>query len=136
MRGCCAINSYLHSIYNGETTNLSVRVFRTLAASDVKSISIYKQCEFLDSILHSEFTEEFLKNPNLSLRDLKKRIMYADFSRSLEVAFNHASQYYVAEIAKSNAWLKFWDKSLDYGVDGTRASLAILRILCATAFFG
>ena len=78
----------------------------------MKSISVYKQCEFLDSVLHSEFTEEFFKNPGLSLRDLKKHIMYANISRSLKVAINHASKY-VADIAKSNTWLKFWDKSLD-----------------------
>ena len=68
----------MHSIYNGETTNPSVGVFKTLATSDVKSISIIKQCKLLDSVL--EFTEEFLKNSVLSLRNPKERIMHADFS--------------------------------------------------------
>lgn len=43
-------------------------------------------------------------------------------------------QSYVAEVANSNAWLKFWDNALEYGVEGTRASLTLLRALCATAF--
>lgn len=66
---------------------------------------------------------------------MKHRILDADFSRSLEAARDHVSQCYVAEVANSNAWVKFRDiNALDYGVDGTRASLVILRILCATIF--
>ena len=134
MYDCSAKSSFLHSICNGEPTSLSAQVFRSLAASDVSSTSIIKQCKFLDSVLCSEFSKEFLKNPEVSIRDLKNCILEADFSRSLIAANDHASQSYVAEVANSNAWLRFWDNALDHGVEGTRASLTLLRTLCATLF--
>ena len=30
--------------------------------------------------------------------------------------------------------MKFWDVALDYGYDGTKASMAILKLLCLTLF--
>ena len=63
--------SFLHSVYNGDSDSLNNHVFRSLAASDVTSMSIVKQCQFLDQVLGTEFTCEMLCNPQLSIVDLR-----------------------------------------------------------------
>ena len=54
--------SFLCCVQNGEPYSLSTQVFRTLAATDVYSISVIKQCKFLDEVLGTNFTEELLSN--------------------------------------------------------------------------
>ena len=44
---------------------------------------------------------------------------------------NYPSQHYVAELGSRNAWMKFWDSAMNFGVD---TSLAILKTLCQTLF--
>ena len=114
-----------------ESSPISTQVFRTLAASNVMSISIVKQCQFLDQVLGTEFTMEFLDNTQLSLKNLKNRILKADHLKTLKAA---EGQRYAVAVANNNAWLKLWDTALDYGSDGTRTSLAILKLMCSTVF--
>ena len=59
-RVLCNKLSFLLRVCNGETTSLGTQVFRNIAASDVTSMTIIKQCYFLDSILETEFTNEVL----------------------------------------------------------------------------
>ena len=99
--------------------------------SDVTSMSIVKQCHFLDSFLEIQFTNEVLNNPELSLRDLKKRILEADLIKIVEKSENHLSLSYILHIAKENRWLKFWDVALEYG---SISSMAIQKSLCLTVF--
>ena len=133
-RVLCNKLSFLLRVCNGESTSLSTQVFRSIAVSDVTSMSIVKQCHFLDSILDTQFTKEVLNNPELSLRDLKKRILEADRLRIVEKSENHPSLSYILHIAKKNQWLKFWDVALEYGYDGSKSSMAILKSLCLTVF--
>ena len=63
----CNKLSFLYCVKNGESSSLSTQVFRTLAATDVHSISVIKQCKFLDEVLGTNFTEELMSNPHLSL---------------------------------------------------------------------
>ena len=60
------------------SARLSTQVYRFIAVSDMTSMSIVKQCHFLDSILDTQFTNEVLNNPVLSSRDLQKQIIEAD----------------------------------------------------------
>ena len=101
---------------------------------DVHSISVNKQCKFLDEVLGTNFTEELLSNPHLSLKDLKRRIISADYLKNLKAAEDHPSQKYVAQIEEMNVWLKLWDMALDHGTEGTKAVLAILKALCRSVF--
>ena len=133
-RVLCNKLSFLLRVCNGESTSLSTQVLRSIAVSDVTSMSIVKQCHFLDSILDTQFTNEVLNNPELSLRDLKKRILEADRLRIVENSENHPSLSYILHIAKKNQWLKFWDVALEYGYDGSKSSMAILKSLCLTVF--
>ena len=131
----CNKLSFLFRVCNGGSTSLSTQVFRTIAVSDVTSLSIVKQCHFLDSILGTKFTNEVLSvNSEVSLRDLKKRILEADRLRTIEKSDGHPSLFYVLRIAKENNWMKFWDVALEHGYDGTKASLSILKLLCLTVF--
>ena len=93
---------------------------------------LVKQCRFLESTLGAEFTNEVLTQPDLSLRSLKERIVKADRSKTVENAEVHQSLKYVLKVAKENAWMKYWDTTLEHGTDGTRSSLAILKLLSLT----
>ena len=68
----CSKLSFLHRIYHVQNTSLSSQVFNSIAASDVMSMSLVKQCKFLEAKLGTEFTNEVLSQSELSLRDLKK----------------------------------------------------------------
>lgn len=91
-------------------------------------MNIVKQCYFLDSILGSHFTDEVLKNSNLSLRDLRKHIIEADRKRVEEKSKDLLSLLYVLHVAEKNLWLKFWDVALEYGQDGSIISSMALLI--------
>ena len=58
------------------------------------------------------FTNEVLSQSELSLRDLKERILKADRIKSLDASENHPSLKFALRIAKENAWMKFWDAAL------------------------
>ena len=130
----CNKLSFLSCMCNGESTSLSTQVFRSIAASDVTSMNIVKQCHFLDSIMESEFTDEVLNNPNLCLRDLKKRIIHADRILIEVESKVHPSLLYILCVAKENLWPKFWDVALENGCDGLKSSMALLTALSLTVF--
>ena len=54
--------------------------------------------------------------------------------KTIEKSGNHPSLTYVLRVAKENMWIKFWDVALDHGYDGTKASTALLKLLCLTVF--
>ena len=88
-----------------------------------------------DLELGTKFTNEVLSvNSEVSLRDLKKRILEADRLRTIEKSDGHPSLFYVLCIANENKWMKFWDVALEHGYDGTKASMSILKLLCLTVF--
>ena len=82
-------------VCNRESSSLSTKVFRSIAVSDVTSMSIVKQCYVLDSILGTQCTNEVLNNPGLPLRDLKRRVLEADHLKITEKSGNHPSLTYV-----------------------------------------
>ena len=103
----CNKLSFLLRMCNGESTSLNTQVFsRSIAVSDVTSMSIVKQCHFLDSILETQFTNEVLNNPELSLRDLKKRILEADHLKIVEKSENHPSLSHILHYSKGKPMAK------------------------------
>ena len=106
---------FLIRVCRGKLTSLSTQVFRSIAVSDVTSMSIVKQCHFLDSILDTQFTNKVLNSPELSSRDLKKQTIEADRLKIMEKSENHPSLFHIFRIARENKWLKFWDIALEYG---------------------
>ena len=75
-------------VCNRESSSLSTQVFRSIAVSDVTSMSIVKQCYLLDSILGTQCTNEVLNNPGLPLRDLKRRVLEADRLKIIDKSEN------------------------------------------------
>ena len=124
--------SFLSRVCNGDSTSLRTQVFRSIAASDATSMNIVRQCHFLDSVLGSEFTDEVLNEPNLCLRNLKKHVIDADRKRVEEKSKDHPSLLYILRVAKENLWLKFWDVALEHGLDVSKSSMALLKVLSLT----
>ena len=81
--------SFLLKVIRGDLS-LNARVFRSLAASDVESLIIIRQCRFLESALNSNFTSTILTSlEDISLPSMKKEILQLDLSLLLS---NAASQ--------------------------------------------
>ena len=133
----CSKLAFLQSVFNDDLTHfLRSQVFNSIAASDVMSLSIVKQCKFLEEKLgsNSNFTDEVLSQSPVSIRDLKKRILSYDRSRTPTLSEGHASLLYPLLIAKQNMWMKFWDIPLGYGANGTKSALTVLKLLSMTLF--
>ena len=108
---------FLLKVVNSDIS-LSARVFRSLAASDVESLFITRQCRFLESTFQSNFTSAVLtSSDDVSVHTLKKDILHLDLSHLLTDASTHPSQQYVKAIASSSdgSWLKMWDMALEGG---------------------
>ena len=52
----------------------------------------------------------------------------------MEESENHPSRFHIFRIVRENILLKFWDVALEYGYDGSKSSLAILKSPCLTVF--
>ena len=106
---------FLHKIITGDLS-LSARTFRSLAASDMESLLLVRQCRFLETALNSNFTTLILTSPgSVSLTSITKVIQQLDFSLLLSEAAPHPSQKFVHQIASSQegSWPKLWDLALE-----------------------
>ena len=122
---------FLLKVVNSDHS-LSARVFRSLAASDVESLLITRQCRFLESTFKSNFTTTVLtSSETISKHSLKKDIFQLDLSLLFADASTHPSQQYVHAVATSHdgSWPKLWDIALERGVFGTTSMQSILRFL-------
>ena len=105
-----------------------------LAASDVESTNLAKQCRFLECAYGTNFMDNILNDSDIPMRSLKQEIIKVDFSLTQKQAKDHQSQKYVRDIALNGGWMRVWDAALDQGPSGTITSLAILKLLCKTTF--
>ena len=93
----CSKLAFLQSVIVDEATDsLRSRVFSSIAASGVWSMSIVKQCKFLEEKLISNhsFAEDVPSQSPTSIRDLKKQILDHDRSRTLVLSEGHPSLQY------------------------------------------
>ena len=81
-------NKLIRSLQD-QSDSLKSQVFNFLAASDVMSMSIVKQCKFLDEKLGSDFTNEVLSQQQTSQRKLKERIVQFDRKMTLMLSNGH-----------------------------------------------
>ena len=135
----CSKISYLHRICNDQDQTIKSQTFNAIAASDVHSLDLVKQCKFLESHLDSleNLTEEVLSDSTASetcVRSLRKRILRIDRINTLSSSEGHPSLSYPLKIARKHGWMRLWDTALDHGVNGTRAGLALLKLLSVTLF--
>ena len=118
--------------------SLSSRVlFRSIAADDVESMVLVKQCHLLEADYGSNYTSEVISNPEMvSFTQMKKEILDKDISLLLSESETHPSQLLVHCIASSTkcSWPQIWDHALEKGAFGTTCSLAILRLFSLHVF--
>ena len=103
VRACILIikPSFLLKVIRGDIS-LRARVFRSLAASDVESLIIIRQCRFLESALNFNFTSTILtSSEDISLPLMKKEILQLDLSLLLSNAASRPSQKFVQAVASS-----------------------------------
>ena len=124
---------FLYKIIHGED-NLASQAFRSISVNDIESMSIIRQCHFLESAYSSNLTSTVLNTDDLLPASIKKTVLELDRSHILGDAEGHASQSYMLEVAKAGAWPKFWDNALDCVPEGTKSALAILQTLCKTCY--
>ena len=123
----CSKMSLLFKICNDEDgSSLRAQTFTAIAATDVNSLSIVKQCRFLQSNFPSlsVLTDEALcKSHTLSLRSLKEKKLKADRTRTMVSSAEHSSLLYTLKIAKQmdetmgsvpRSWSK-WHQSSSLG---------------------
>ena len=111
--------------------------FRSIAADDVESLALVKQCRFLEAAYGSSYTSDVISNPDfVSYTQIKKDILEKDISLLLSESETHPSQLLVHSIASSPdcSWPQIWDHALDKGAFGTTCSLAILRLFSLHVF--
>ena len=89
--------------------SLSARVFRSLAASDVESLVIIRQCRF------------------------SSRKKFCNLTCPYYIRTDASTQQYVQAITSSSdrSWLKLWDMALGRGVFGTTCILRFLSLHCS-----
>ena len=109
-RSFCAKLAFLHRVCKDEDY-LCNRVYSALAATDVESISLAKQCCLLELPFKTNFTDEVLNNSFGSLRSLKERILKVGHSYLLDQMKDHPSQKLVMEVAQKVGWMKIWDSA-------------------------
>ena len=125
---------FLYKIVHGED-NLASQAFRSISVNNIESMSIIRQCRFLESAYSSNLMSTVLNTDDLLLASIKKTVLELDRSRILSDAEGHASQSYMVEVVKAGAWPKFWDNALNCGPEGTKSALiAILQTLCKTCY--
>jgi len=99
----CSKISYLLRICNDQDSTLKSQVFNAIAATDVHSLDLVKQCKFLESHIDSlkNLTEEVLSNSTeLCTRSVRERILSADRLNVLSSSKGHPSLLYPSKIAR------------------------------------
>ena len=89
--------SHFLRIYNNQESTLKSQTFNAIAASDVHSLDLVKQCKFLASHFepHQNLTEEILSNMNSnepSVQSVRERILSADRTNVLSSSVGQAPQ--------------------------------------------
>ena len=85
---------FLYKVVHGED-NLASQAFRSISVNDIESMSIIRQCRFLESAYSSNLTSTVLNTNDLLPANIKKTVLELDRSRILSDAEGHASQSYV-----------------------------------------
>ena len=121
----CAKLAFLKRISSPDNDSLSGHVFRTLLTPGVNSISLVKQCRYLELPYGTNFTNQVLSTRDeCSIREMKENILKVDKRCTLFLAEDHQSLKFVTQVS---SWTRVWDFGLDFSIDGTTATLSILR---------
>ena len=134
-RVLCSKLAFLLKLLQG-VDSLSSQVFQSLAASDVESIQLVRQCRFLESCHGSNLTTNILLDPtSFSTQTIKKHITHQDYLRLSKEASLLPHLKYIMDVASEEcSWLKVWDLALDRGPLSTSCVIALVKLLGLRAF--
>ena len=116
----------LKIIKNDDT--LSSCIFHALAAFEVESLHLVRQCHFLESPFQTNLTSTVLLTPDeTSSYQLKKEIINRDWLSLLSEAAFHPFQCHIQAVAANpdGSWPKVWDTALNKGAFGTTCAAEV-----------
>ena len=129
---------FLTKLLKSEQDDLASRVFRTLSADNVYSISVVEQCRWLlEELGLGWILQKCLSDPTASdtVKDLQNIILKQDWSQSVDSARNHPSlKHIVCSNFVAASWCSHWDRALDLGTKGTRLFQCLFSSLCRPVF--
>ena len=118
---------------------MSFRLFRTLSAENVYSISLVEQCKWLQNEISTDpVLQQCLLEPAIAkaiVRSAKEDILKQDWIKILESARKHQSlKYITCTDFVAASWCRLWDQAMDLGTKGTRQIQCLLSSLCRPVF--
>ena len=125
--------SFLCRLLSANDDSIAHQTFRTIAGKDVYSLSLVKQCVFLDSCLGSDATACILNDPDnakASFNNLKKTILECDKILISQDVNNHQS----VSLAKKVNWLRVWESARDKGQFWTKIAQSFYKVLTTPLF--
>ena len=125
--------SFLCRLLSANDDSIAHQTFRTIAGKDVYSLSLIKQCVFLDSRLGSDATACILNDPDnakASFKNLKKTILECDKILISQDVNNHQS----VSLAKKVNWLRVWESARDKGQFWTKIAQSFYKVLTTPLF--
>ena len=129
---------FLTKLLKSEQDDLASRVFRTLSADNVYSISVVEQCRWLlEELGLGWILQKCLSDPTASdtVKDLQNIILKQDWSQSVDSARNHPSlKHIVCSNFVAASWCSHWDRAPDLGTKGTRLFQCLFSSLCRPVF--
>ena len=109
-------------------------VFSNLTDSDPQSLRMVQECRSLEAKLDCHGVTDNVVGAVVSVKQVKKQILKADWEACLFAASQHRSTTVAARISTCVSWPKLWDMALDHGERGTAALQALFRTLTRPTF--
>ena len=96
---------------------------------DPQSLRIVQECRSLEAKLDCYGVTDNVVGAVVSVKQVKKQILKADWEACLFAASQHQSTTVAARISTCVSWPKLWDMALDHGECGTAALQALFHTL-------
>ena len=133
--------SFLAKLLAKDEDTQSVRVFHTISADNIYSISLVQQCEWLQCELGTEpILQKCLADPVNApsiTKGAKNIILHQDWANIISSANQHQSLKHILghdPDLTASGWCRIWDLALDYGYRGTKLAQCLFRCLCKPLF--
>ena len=131
--------SKLEKLLNCDDDNMSASVLRTISTENVYSISLIRQCLWLEGEPKCEQILEKCssdpKNASATVRGAKKAIYQQDWANTTQsIAQCPSLKHTTCSELIITSWCHMWDLALDRGEWGTRLTQCLFKSLCHPLF--
>ena len=96
---------------------------------------LVQQCKFLEQVYGSNLTNTMLQQQGndelISLRSIKDTLLKADYNHIWDKVSSRDS---LTLLSRDVHWLKLWDVVREYGIQGVRSIISVLRAITAPVF--